>query len=104
MIERVPLRVANEIEALRQRGRTDRQIEKMLGLPNGLLSRRYLIDDSEEREMAQRRRDAADWLAADARYQASLRIVQRPQGWRPLRDCIRDLPNAGKHFRPTRRT
>jgi hypothetical protein len=94
MIERIPLATANEVDALRRRGRTDRQIEHILGLPNGLLARRYLIDDTEERELARSARRRGDLWAAQDHFLASLSRPRTIEGWRPQGDCVRSQPNA----------
>lgn len=44
-IPRITQHQANEVERLRQAGRTDRQIEKIIGLTHGLLQKPYRIGD-----------------------------------------------------------
>jgi hypothetical protein len=92
-VERIPLATANEVDALRRRGRTDRQIENILGLPRGLLARPYLIDDTEERELARTARRKGDLWAAQDRFWASLSRPKPIEGWRPKLDCVRARPN-----------
>ena len=91
MIERIISTKARLIPDLRAKGRTDRQIEKILALPSGILGRRWLVDDSAERavEEAQRKR---------AEFYSRWRFPHYPdrvfQGWRPDGDCVRTRPNA----------
>lgn len=100
MTTRIPLTLANAIDEQRRLGRTDRQIEKVVGLPSGTLSRPYLIDDSEERQRAKIAQELVEWREQRRRFWASQSIPQRPKGWRPKGNCITDRPNAGSHFKP----
>ena len=102
MIPRINLQQEAAVVAQRNLGRTDRQIEKIVGLPNGFLSRPYLLDDSIEREIDRQRAAYQAWVKRDDRFQAAQRIPQRPQGWRPRQNCITDRPDSGKHFIPRR--
>ncbi|MFC5373206.1 hypothetical protein ACFPIF_11610 [Brevundimonas faecalis] len=43
MVERITLAQQHAVNEQRRQGRTDRQAEKIVGLPNGILSRRFLV-------------------------------------------------------------
>lgn len=43
MVERITLAQQHAVNEQRRMGRTDRQAEKIVGLPSGILSRRYLV-------------------------------------------------------------
>ena len=102
MVERITLAEQHAVNEQRRMGRTDRQAEKIVGLPQGILSRPYLIDDSAERRAAAARKEAVEWSARQDRFWRAIYAPQRPnlQGWRPQHDCITDRPDAGTHHRP----
>lgn len=82
----------------RRQGRTDRQIEKILGLRYGLLAAPYRVDGSpdSERERA-RKADAARaaFHEKEARYWRALgREDRQLRGWRPNGNCITARPDA----------
>lgn len=103
-MNRIPRQTMNAIEDQRRLGRTDRQIEKILGLSSGTLARPYRIDDSVELQIAALRKADAEWARRDDRFRAALAIPQRPEGWRPRGNCVSDRPDAGRHFKPRRST
>nr|WP_312296029.1 hypothetical protein [Brevundimonas diminuta] len=50
MVERITLMQQHAVNEQRRIGRTDRQAEKIVGLPSGILSRPFIvIDDSDPR-------------------------------------------------------
>ena len=48
MVERITLMQQYAVNEQRRRGRTDRQIEKIVGLPHGILSRRFIVVDDRD--------------------------------------------------------
>ena len=105
MVERITLAQQHAVNEQRRMGRTDRQAEKIVGLPNGILSRRYLVDDSAERDRARYEKAVAEWREKDDRFQRAVwgrddRTVVH--GWRPDGDCISTRPDP-KSTRPTSR-
>ncbi len=48
MIARVTYAQQQAVLAERAKGRTDRQIEKIVGLPHGILSRRFIVVDDRD--------------------------------------------------------
>lgn len=100
MVERITLTQQHAVNEQRRMGRTDRQAEKIVGLPYGILSRRYVVDASAEQERARGEKAYAEW---SERHDAFFRTVFREQrtlhGWRPEGDCVRSRPDA-KQPRP----
>lgn len=45
MVEKITLAQQHAVNEQRRMGRTDRQAEKIVGLPHGLLSRPFVVDD-----------------------------------------------------------
>ncbi|MCZ4109549.1 hypothetical protein O3U67_15775 [Brevundimonas diminuta] len=45
MVERITLAQQHAVNEQRRMGRTDRQAEKIVGLPSGILSRRFIVVD-----------------------------------------------------------
>lgn len=45
MVERITLAQQHAVNEQRRMGRTDRQAEKIVGLPHGILSRPFVVDD-----------------------------------------------------------
>lgn len=45
MVERITLAQQHAVNEQRRQGRTDRQAEKIVGLPHGILSRPFVVDD-----------------------------------------------------------
>jgi len=95
MVERITLAQQHAVNEQRRLGRTDRQTEKIVGLPHGILSRPYLVDSSEEDTRKRGEKAFAEWCE---REDAFHRAVFRPQrtfhGWRPEGDCVKDRPDA----------
>lgn len=98
MTYRMPQSVSNAVEAERARGRTDRQVEKIVGLPTGTLSQPYLVDAQDARPVRLR---GVEHRVVGREEGLRLKARLRPvEGWRPANDCITDRPTAGKHFKP----
>ena len=86
------------VNVQRRQGRTDRQIEKILGLRYGLLAAPYRVDGAPdvERQVAKaaqaRRAEASE---KEQRYwQALGRDDRQLRGWRPAGNCVTSRPNA----------
>ena len=82
----------------RRQGRTDRQIEKIIGLRYGLLAAPYRVDGSpdQERERAKQAQTArAAFHEKEARYWRTLSREDRIlRGWRPTANCVTSRPDA----------
>lgn len=88
-VERITLGQQRAVNEQRQKGRTDRQIEVIVGLPRGILSRPYLVDDSAERQAA------ADRERCEKSNHWRVPYMGQPiHGWRPQGDCVRSRPNS----------
>ncbi len=48
MVERISLAQQHAVNEQRRMGRTDRQAEKIVGLPSGILSRRFIVVDDRD--------------------------------------------------------
>lgn len=95
MIARVTYAQQQAVLAERAKGRTDRQIEKIIGLQTGTLARPYAIDVSEEAERCRAERAVAEWRKRDERFwRARARDRSVIHGWRPAGDCVRSRPDA----------
>lgn len=94
MVARITYAQQQAVLDHRGKGRTDRQIEKLVGLPSGTLSRPYTVDVSVQAEIVRRARSHAAFLKRQA-VRDRVEAADRPilQGWRPSGDCIRSRPN-----------
>lgn len=103
MTARITPHQAQEVERLRGLGRTDRQIERAVGLSYGLLGRPYVVDRETAEGKAKRLADLADWnrryssfeRARHAEIREASKMTQRRRalGWRPEGDCVTSKPN-----------
>lgn len=48
MVERITLAQQHAVNEQRRKGRSDRQAEKIVGLPSGLLSRPFIVVDDRD--------------------------------------------------------
>lgn len=79
----------------RRQGRTDRQIEKIIGLRYGLLATTYRVDCSAQVERDRAERARAEWREKDRRFWATNHYPDRIlRGWRPTQDCVTSRPDA----------
>ena len=86
----------------RAKGRTDRQIENIVGLPYGFLCRPYIVDVAEQRDMVRGGHAHEAWKQRDDRWrQSTSRPTRTFHGWRPDGDCLTAKPNAAR-ARPKR--
>lgn len=46
MVEKITLAQQHAVNEQRRMGRTDRQAEKIVGLPHGILSRPFIVDET----------------------------------------------------------
>jgi hypothetical protein len=97
MVAKVPYQTQQAILAERAKGRTDRQIEKILGLQHGLLSRPYVVDVRIQAETVAMGRDHAAWQKREKRRWAALVRSDDSapvHGWRPKHDLVKSRPDA----------
>lgn len=79
----------------RRQGRTDRQIEKILGLRYGVLAATYRVDCTAQIERDRSERATAEWRKKDQRFwSAQSRPDRTLRGRRPTGDCLTSLPNS----------
>lgn len=86
---------AQAVAENRRLGRTDRQIEHIVGLAYGTLSRPWTVATECPKAKAARLKAHADWQAReDAFWRSVFRPDRHLRGWRPDGDCVTSRPNA----------
>lgn len=91
------------VNELRRLGRTDRQIEKIVGLRYGVLSKTYRVDCSAQIELACDERAFAERSKKNRRLWAANDLPDRNlRGWRPQGDCVTARSNLAPLQSPTR--
>lgn len=101
ILPRIPYQTQQAIIAERAKGRTDRQIEKILGLSHGLLGRPYRVDTTVEARAVEAGREHVAWQSREERraeawrrdFRAGDEERVRVQGWRPKSgDLVKGKP------------
>ncbi len=85
---------ARMVDEQRAGGRTDRQIEKVMGLTHGFLSRPWVLDRTDDIDIAtnlaraeeRRRKENAFWRCISHTGPVT-------RGWRPDGNCVSARPN-----------
>ena len=88
MVTRINGSQSREVARLRSEGKTDRQIEKMMGFCSGMLARGFVVDAYDDRQVEEASRRRAEmrpyWPPAKPKV----------YGWRPTENCVSSRPDA----------